>query len=200
MSGAATVSTRSAGGLAKRKAMQEEETIPTKFHCREGAQCLTTHARWLAWVEREAARERGLLPVDATDVRPPMPLHGHHSHVAEALTTNSGCFLPCGHFVCITPHPEARHRISCADTHRYRCKHDGKYDLEVLQRLAKERGILSAKLKKTAESSDKVRCSACSVAHCAMDFVLHVHFVCTGFGRTFHSWCCDCIRRGGTSL
>jgi hypothetical protein len=196
MSGAASMSTRSAGGLAKRKAMQEEESLPVKFHCREGAQCLTVQARWLAWVEREAARENGLLPADPTDVRPPLPLHGHHSHAAEALTANASCFLPCGHFVCITPHPEARHRLSCLDTHRHRCKQDGKYDLEVLRRIAVERGVLDSKLRKTAESSDKVRCPAFAVAHCAMDYYLYVRFVCIGCRRALHSWCCDCFRCG----
>jgi hypothetical protein len=50
---------------------KRRKLFPVKFHCREGAQCLTVHARWLAWVEREAARENGLLPADPTDVRPP---------------------------------------------------------------------------------------------------------------------------------
>jgi hypothetical protein len=122
----------------------------------KGAQCLTAHARWLAWVEREAARENGLIHVDPTDVRPPMPLHGHHSHAAEALTTNANCFCLVGISYASHLIHEARHRISCLDTHRHMCKHDGKYDLEVLRRIAVERGVLSAKLKKTAESSDKV--------------------------------------------
>jgi hypothetical protein len=200
MSGAAAMSTRSAGGLAKRKAMQEEETLPVKFHCREGAQCLTAQARWLAWVEREAARENGLIPADPTDVRPPMPLHGHHSHAAEALTTNANCFLPCGHFVCITPHHEARHRISCLDTHRHRCKQDGKYDLEVLSVLLWNVVSISAKLKKTAESSDKVRCLYVLSHIVRWISCLHVCFVCSGCRRAFHSWCCDCIRCGGSGF
>jgi hypothetical protein len=198
MSQTPAMSTRSAGGLAKRKAMQEEESLPVKFHCREGAQCLTVQARWLAWVERDTAREHGLLPADPTDVRPPLPLHGHHSHTAEALTTNANCFLPCGHFVCITPHPDARHRLSCLDTHRHRCKQDGKYDLEVLRRIAVERGVLDSKLRKTAEASDKVRCHVvrCRTL-CDGFFRLHVCFMYSGCRRAFHSRCCDCFRCGG---
>jgi hypothetical protein len=117
---------------------------------------LSANARWFAWVERDAARTQGILPHDPNDVKPPMPKQGYVVSNTEALTAKSSWFLDCGHFVCVVPHPEARYRMSCADVHSHRCKRDGRYNLESLRQQAMDQGILSAKLKKLASSSDKV--------------------------------------------
>jgi hypothetical protein len=155
MEGASGVS-QSAGGAAKRKAVIEGVVLPQHFHCREGSHCLSTEARWLAWVERDALRAEGVLPADPKDVRPPLPGQGYAVDRAEALTLKSDWFLECGHFVCSVPHAESKHRVCCRDTHKHRCKGDGFYKLDKLRKVAEEQGVLKAKLKKIGEGSDKV--------------------------------------------
>jgi hypothetical protein len=137
----------------------EGVVLPQHFHCREGSHCLSTEARWLAWVERDALRAEGVLPADPKDVRPPLPGQGYAVDRAEALTLKSDWFLECGHFVCSVPHAESKHRVCCRDTHKHRCKGDGFYELDKLRKVAEEQGVLKAKLKKIGEGSDKVCCS-----------------------------------------
>ena len=151
-------STKSAGGEAKKMSRESKDYLPTKFHCREGSQCLTTRARWEAWCERETLRAQHQLPIDVLDKQPPLPLHGHHIHTAEALLKYRHWFLKCGHFVCRVPHPESKTRLCCADVHKYRCKGDGSLDVDALTRLAIEQGVLTSKLRKLSKAAGQSVC------------------------------------------
>jgi hypothetical protein len=163
MEGTTSGVSKPASGVSKRKSVTEGVVLPQHFHCREGSHCLSTEARWLAWVERDALRAEGVLPADPKDVRPPLPGQGYAVDRAEALTLKSDWFLECGHFVCSVPHAESKHRVCCRDTHKHRCKKDGFYELEKLRKVAEEQGVLKAKLKKIGEGSDKVCCSCNSI-------------------------------------
>jgi hypothetical protein len=106
------VSARSAGGLAKQQSKGSDDYLPTKFHCKEGTQCLTVRARWEAWLEREVLREKGLLEADAADKQPPTT-HGHHVYTLEALTSAGIGFLIVGilYVLCLIPRQNPALRV-----------------------------------------------------------------------------------------
>jgi hypothetical protein len=149
----APLSPKAAGAVAKRRAAETPGLCPTKFHCKEGAKCLSVQVPFSAWVEREKLRAEGALPPNPEDVMPVMPLHGRAVHAARALTECKGWFKECGHFVCCDIPKDSTRLLTCADVHRRTCKKFGSLDVQELTKSAVEKGYIRPKKLRSGQVS-----------------------------------------------